>query len=262
MNEVGKVRDVAAVVLAFNRHPQTNYLRGTLDNLDNALSSKRLHSLQVVSPHRAFVLGEISGSKLSSYATYATGGHPANMNTVSALFAGADTGAKWVLFLEDDIDVIGDFFDSVGAWMDEVATEKVDIYPLGASYPNVEPSAERGVFWKYPTHKFYGTQGVVFRASSVRDIAGYIEDSTFEVEGVEQILADGTRQVVRGSGYDIMMARWHNANRTPWLLTPIPSFVQHTGEMSYLTPRNKPHTFPSWPGRSWSFLNRQVHNVS
>ena len=51
-----------------------------------------------------------------------------------------------------------------------------------------------------------------------------------------------------------MMARWHRTNKVPWLLTPVPSFVQHIGETSFLTPKNTPHRFPSWPGRDWSFL--------
>jgi hypothetical protein len=238
-------RDIAAVMIAVDRSPRENFLAGTLANLKRSdlLTSDRLMELAIVTPDRVWAKGVMDGAGLGRSSYLHGGTHPANANAAQALRRGAATGADWVLFLEDDIDVIGRFFDSVGAWLDINAADDVVIYPLGANYAQTQGTKVEG--WRYPTHKFYGTQAVAFRSSICEPLA----------DRIERWAAGDLDGETHSHGYDIAMARWHRVHHGPTMLTPVPSFVQHTGTTSVIAPTRRPHTFPSWPGREWDYLS-------
>lgn len=165
----------------------------------------------------------------------------ANLNVALALEYGAETGADFVLFLEDDIDVIDDFFGSVSRWLEDHITSVPVIYPLGANYGEVEESFQRGeTWWGYPVSKFYGTQAFLIRSRDVESCVKYIRDHCYDLH------ADGT-------GYDHLIRDWMISNGVMYMPTPAPSFVQHIGIHSAIKRRDKIHTFPSFPGREWSY---------
>lgn len=243
------MRDIAAVMVTVDRTPKPNYLAETLENL--ARSGAK--------PPRPLVIADSGTDNGWSYPdirrTWGSWVHLdqtdgeflcANLNVARALRLGAKSGAPWVLFLEDDIDVVADFFDSVGAWLDDHAREDRHLYAFGANYAQVGDLAARGIHaWDYPIEDFYGTQAIAVRAEDAPSLADYLEEHCFD------LTPEGTR-------YDHLMRGWAK-ERWPEIdhfLASCPSFVQHTGRSSVIDPREVVHVFPSWPGREWSYLRR------
>lgn len=248
-------RDIAAVMVTVDRSPGVNYLAETLENLKRGglLTSQRLAAFLVTDsgPGCGFALS-VTDSALRGHPTppYSgvTGGFEervcANCNVARALRAGYESGAPWVLFLEDDIDVCADFFDSVGAWLDDHARDLRRVYALGANYPWVEEATAAGcTAANYPIEQFYGTQAFALRSEDALSLSEYLVEHCYDRE------EDGT-------AYDLLMADWA---RQTWpeighFLASCPSFVDHIGRTSSIRPRSETHAFPSWPGRKWSYL--------
>lgn len=249
-------RDIAAVMITVDRSPAPNYLAETLANLKRGglLSSHRLA--------RFVMVDSGPGCDFASSAAHALRGHPtppysgvvgsagrvcANVNVANALRVGAGL-APWVLFLEDDIDVCADFFDSVGAWLDDHAREDRRLCAFGAAYGWVEEAmAEGRAAADYPITQFYGTQALALRSKDALSLSAYLVEHCYD-------------RTDDGTAYDLLMADW--AQRT-WpeirhFLASAPSFVEHVGRTSAIRPRPETHTFPSWPGREWSYLERRA----
>jgi len=153
-------------------------------------------------------------------------------------------GAPWVLFCEDDLDVCGEFLDSVGRWLDEFAFPEYHAFPFGAAYPQVYQEARRGQFvWRYPVGAFYGTQCVALRRDDAARLANYWR--------TEPEVCD----VWSPSAFDLMLADWHRKTypEQPHLLASAPSFVQHIGRDSIATSKKQTHQFESWPGIFWVY---------
>jgi hypothetical protein len=167
---------------------------------------------------------------------------PSCANGAAALDAAVDTGAEWVLFCEDDIDVCGDFLESVGNWLDTyMAGYYVGVF--GANYPHVAVAAARLEFvWEYPLGLFYGSQCIALRHADAALLADYWRTCP-EVKG-------GTDMAI-----DLMVADWHRIAHPdqPHLLASAPSFVQHIGRVSYATVKEVTHQFQTWPGPFWVF---------
>lgn len=258
------MRDIAAVMITVDRSPGPNYLAETLENLKRGglLTSKRLFFLAL---HDSFDTSHASQAmrRLDLVSKVGINGNDerrcANLNAADALSTGARSGCPWVLFLEDDIDVCADFFDGVGAWLDDHAREDRRIYAFGANYHWVEEAMVEGrAAADYPIGQFYGTQAIALRSEDAADLAVYLAEH--RVTQVRQVLPDGSINLASGSGYDILMTGWA-LKRWPEVrhfLTSAPSMVQHVGRTSAILPREGVHTFPSWPGREWSYLERRA----
>ena len=178
-----------------------------------------------------------------------------NLNVATALAVGADTRTPWVLFLEDDIDVCGWFLDSVGAWLDAHARDDRRVYAFGAAYQQIRDVVTRGgTSWDYPVSAFYGTQAFAVRHADARSLAEWLFDHPRYL---------GDDGVGPDACYDLAIHRW-SAARYPTLrffLASAPSFVQHTGRESVISPGQTTHWFQSWPGRDWSYVNRAAEVV-
>lgn len=242
--------DIAAVMVTVDRSPRVNYLASTLTNLHRAGLAKsidcgRLRRLELVSPDLNFAADAIDDCYTGGASI---GRHPANLNVVSALRFGVGTGAPWTLFLEDDIDVCADFFDSVGTWLDDHARDDRRVYAFGANYPEVAEAAARGeTSWDYRINKFYGTQALALRSEDAADLATYLVEHCYD-------------RTDDGTAYDLLMADW---SRLRWpeihhFLASAPSFVEHIGRESLIRPRPETHRFPSWPGREWRYEGRKA----
>lgn len=180
----------------------------------------------------------------SVYVYRAAAPRTACVNGATALDAGIATGAPWILFCEDDLDVCAEFLDSVGRWLDEYADPRYHVFPFGAAYPQVREAAQRLQFtWEYPTGAFYGTQCVALRRTDAIGLANYWR--------TEPEVCD----VYSPSAFDLMLADWHRKTfpEQPYLLASAPSFVQHLGRDSIATNLKQTHYFTSWPGRLWMF---------
>lgn len=244
-------RDINVGVLTIDRTPSANYLAETLVNLKRGgiETSLRVGHVSVFDgggyQSAEWASGVVARVGLSSRADVCgfSERKPANINVATLLSSLAAWPGRWVLMLEDDIDVCGLFFDSVGEWLDEYASEEHRIYPLGANYPQVDTVAESGEgAWRYPADKFYGTQALAIRPGDARSLSRYLVERCYD-------------RTDDGSAYDLLMADWLRVEYpdAPNLLTPAPSLVQHIGRTSSIRPRPNTHTFPSWRGREWSY---------
>jgi glycosyltransferase involved in cell wall biosynthesis len=265
------MRDIAAAIITIDRSPKEGYLGKTLDNLvrSGIEKSQRLHSLTVVDgggPESFHATARVFDSKVDrlDFVSSMVGHHDekvfANLNVARALEEAASHGTKWVLLMEDDIDVCDDFIDAVGRWLDDHVHPKYRVYALGANYGDVDDLAERGeTCWPYPLMVFYGTQAWAVRNKDALSIAAFLRQHC--EDEVEQVLASGEKRVVSGTGWDLLIARKWMPETYPdlnFFLTPCPSFIQHIGFGSSLQPDESVHVFPSFPGREWTYQSRST----
>lgn len=248
------MHDIAVVMITMDRSPRQNYLQDTLLNLRRAdvFGSERLHSMTVVDSRPGSWALSVVNSLENFYGILVDVEAPVGairtpfQNASTALGIGAVSGAPWVLFLEDDIDVCDKFLDSVGRWLDRHIQTDRHVYAFGASYDIITRLTSMGVTsWDYPIDGFYGTQAIALRAEDAASLSGWLS----------------TRQVDPKSGsYDISMHAWAQTlwPRVSNFLASVPSFVQHVGKDSALSPRTDVHTFASWPGPLWSYRPSSV----
>jgi hypothetical protein len=236
------MRDIAVVMITVDRFPATNYFRSAIQNLirGRMFTSSRLQSFTVVdsgSPHPLDHLSPLLGV-WASYDTATQKRNPTE-NVIQALELGASKRAKWVLFLEDDIDVCGDFLDSIGAWLDEHEVIDRLVYSFGVCYDEIERLAQEGKsFWNYPVDSFYGTCCFAVHRENAESLAEYL------------------KRDVSITSYDLTMAAWAKTWGQKFFLASVPSFVQHIGAESGIRPGSAPISYSSWPGATWSYLRR------
>ena len=236
------MNDIAIVMVSVDRSPKRNYLGDTLMNLERGgvFRSGRKHSFHISNSRcDSFVDDCVTALGLPIAVHKPEDQLNVNQNVVNALRIGALSGATWVLFLEDDIDVCARFLDSVGAWLDEHRIPEGLVYAFGAAYDVLRTMGKRGAtVWNYPVDGFYGTQAIALHASDAADLAKWLEEH-------EQEYSIGA--------YDIRMHDWATSRGVTHFLASVPSFVQHTGQESIIAPRAEVHTFTSWPGQEWSY---------
>lgn len=242
-------------MVTVDRLPESpNFLGDTLSNLlrSDLATCQRLHSLTVVDS-ASFWWARAIGQQLGvpEHVTF-TGPENGrrrcgNLNVAAALSHGYDTGAEWVVFLEDDIDVCARFFESVGAWLDDWADlTKRHVYSLGANYPESAVCRPTGAWWYYPIRAFYGTQGFVLHRDDALSLSIWLDREPFARNR-------------EGTAWDLIMHAWarHHWPSIEHFAATSPAFVQHIGKTSLVNPRANVHTFPSWPGRDWFYAGRE-----
>lgn len=240
--------DIAVVMITLDRSPKKNYLGETLTNLERGglWKSPRLRSFTLVdsgSPNvYPYFFSQFNFPRGIEVDT-TNNRRNARENVARALHLGADTGAPWVLFTEDDIDVCANFLDSVGKWLDENTIEHCHIYAFGAAYDQIRAAYKlKATAWGYPVEAFYGTQCFAIRNEQAQSLAVWLE----------------THRLVRGvdspGAYDLSMQEWSRANwpEFDYFRASVPNFVQHLGDESLIG--NKFFKFPAWPGREWSYI--------
>ena len=217
------MKDIAVVIVTRDRTPLKNYLPDTLAALarSGVLVSDRLHSLQTITSNT----------------------RTASENVAATLHAGADTGAPWVLFLEDDVDVCADFLGSVGRWLDQYAHRNT---VFSFSVPHSAINLETTQYWKYPIEYFCCTQALAMRREDAQSLAEYL-DAHPTYTGHDGGVSTGA--------YDLHIRDWA---RQRWPAMEFfgasnPSFVQHVGYDSVITPGRSLIVMPNWPGREWKY---------
>lgn len=237
------MKDIAIVMVTMDRSPRVNYLGETLDNLarSGVFRSPRLHSFTVAdSRSGTFAADEISDHGIEAAVLLPAEHRTANRNVARALKAGAESGAPWVLFLEDDIDVCSNFLNGVGRWLDRNSVVESQVYSFGAAYDILVPMFARGEErWQYPAKDFYGTQAFAVRFGDARELSIWINHHADDVDRI--------------GAYDILMHGWAEYREISHFCASVPSFVQHIGRESIIAPRPTTHVFQSWPGRDWEY---------
>ena len=145
-----------------------------------------------------------------------------NQNGCRALLAAAKDEAEWVIFLEDDIDVIDDFIPSIQRWLTDWERQDVMAYPLCCFYSDATREfAKRGAY-DIPISKYYGSQGILFRTPDAVDYANWLTSLGKSFE--------------RDVSFDIHLSQWHTERlpKQKTLVTPAPCFIDHIGEFSLM----------------------------
>lgn len=263
------MRDIAVVIPTVDREPAApNTLPKMLENLarSGAWQSPRLHSVHIVDsgvgtdwPDRALrglaythhpSIGpepgiiQVHGSTRRRLST---------PNVAETLGAGAECGADWVLFCEDDVDFIADFVGAVGRWLDDHAAPPVTVYrftALNAAMESKECRA-RGA-WDYPVAQSWGTQCMAMRSHLAADLSSWLLAHPL-YRHKDGRMADGA--------YDLEMHRWAAERGLTHFVASVPSFCQHIApygkDSAIWKERPWPVEFPTWPGREWTYHGRQ-----
>ena len=246
--------DITAAMVTIDRSPVDNYLSDTLHGLvqSDLLTSTRLRELIVYdSEPDNWAKGVVSLNSDLRKVGVLTPCHTfvSNENVAEALRRSGQRSNQWVLFLEDDIAVCAEFFSSVGAWLDEYATDECKVFSFGASYQQIEQCIADGQgAWRYPVGAFYGTQCFAMRGADAVDLSAYLINHCYDRES-------------NGTEYDLLMQDWAIECGEDNFLASCPSFVQHVGGQSVIRPRDNVHTFASWPGTAWSYTQQEVRHA-
>ncbi len=252
-----------------------NYLRTTLENLKRAgvFDSEHLNSFIITSGGEASKkfyedqVGSVLKGILHEYVG-APAGCTRQQNAARAIRYGAmnQTG-EWVIKLEDDLDVVDGFMDTVAAWLTDHGKAAVPMFSLAASWENVSDSLYRepgetvsgpgesfprvrammargDAIAAYPVLGFWGAQALVWRRQMASNLADWLGNDPYLWDGKEQH---------RERGHDLLLQVWGQQLGAKAFGVAIPSFVQHIGRQSNL--KNKFFEFP-FPGRSWSYQQR------
>lgn len=263
-----------------------NYLAVTLGNLKRAgvFQSEHLNSFIIVSG------GEMEGFYQEEiYPILGRDGIPhqfvhcppegctRQQNAARAIRYGAmNQGGEWVLKLEDDLDVLDDFFGNVSRWLDDYGRATVPMFALAATYETLSRSryatagesvvgpgtsfpyvrAQLGTGRRALTHPcrgFWGAQALLWRRPIAEHLGAWL--------GPDPFLWDG-REEHRERGHDLLLQVWgqkwcQETGVRPVFGVAIPSFVQHIGRSSNLDQPEINHVqkffeFP-FPGRSWCY---------
>lgn len=236
-------RSIAIVMITVDRSPGENYLDQTVRNLTRGglFSSLLIDSFQLF----------YSNGNTQHFTEYipmkravlhlAECDWQACENAGRALKIGAESGAPWILFCEDDIDVCSNFLESVATWLGTYALDQYRIYSFASPYPHLRQLAETGDrSWVCPNRGFYGTQCFAIRSIDAEPLGDYL-------------LANPSQR--NPNQYDLMITDWLDIHYSPHaILCSVPSFVEHIGIESICNPRPTVHRSPSWPGKEWSYV--------
>jgi hypothetical protein len=245
---------LSIAIRTVDRSPRPNYLGETIAALSRAgvFSTdvvKRISLCDSGSPDaQAFIERHVTALQLSLpvLRVYLTKFRlTANENAARALKYASDADADWVLFLEDDIDVIGRFAESVSRWLSKYASENARIYTFGSTHPKVTErwlKNKRGAV-DISSREFFGTTAYAIRTADAKQLADW-QDRHPTYNGKPQ-------------SHDLLIPAWL-AERYPrsqrWVRASVPSFVQHIGDVSGLSPgRTKIYRYVTWPGEFWIY---------
>lgn len=227
-----------------------NYLRETLTNFQRAgvFDSPELRQFYLVdsgSVDKNFLQDQAGEFYPITY-DYPSSPRTPNENAGRALELGAASGAPWVLFCEDDLDVVSDFLDGIVAWLNRNAREDRRLYTFGSAA--VSPDAE-GEIQDVTVEAFFGTTCYAMRSEDARSMSEYITQNPFY---------NGGRFYGKGGvpvAHDLHYHQWSRALYPDinFFAASCPSFVQHVGVESAISNRSHEITYKSWPGRDWRY---------
>lgn len=243
---------ISLVMPTLDRSPRKNFLGVTLENLIRAgvFDSYRLASFHLVdsgSPDTAIYLQSQAVNPDAVEVHLATTRRVARENVAKCLQVGGESQADVVLYCEDDIDVCGNFLESVGRWLEDHLRPEIPLYAFGAAYVQIQHLFEKkkATSWVYDVGAFYGTQCFAVVPTVALEIAYWLRTHKL-VCGVDS-----------PGAYDLSIAEWAQSKGVTHFLASVPNFVQHLGDQSALD--NKFFAFPAWPGRSWTYASGVVH---
>jgi hypothetical protein len=156
-----------------------------------------------------------------------------------------DDGAPWVMFLEDDIEIIDDFLSSTARWLHDYARPDVHFYPLGSGVRRGLRKARQdglGAF-QWPLKDYYGTCGFVMRTEDCR---AFLDAASQKPDWM-----------VEWNCLDVNLCEWHTRVEPgqEWILTPSTCLIDHRGAVSSLSsdPVHWTGTFDGFGGTHYRY---------
>jgi hypothetical protein len=250
---VGNAVRLAAAIITVDRG-ETNFLGATLRNLERSgwFSEPEVPPLWVVdsgSP-AGYVEREAGGLAAQLHTDLPAERRSLNANASRALQLVTAEDVDFVLMMQDDIDVCADFAGSVRRWLADHHDDRWLLYSFGTTWPPIQEAALAGrASAPYPINQFFGTQCYALSMQRSRQLEEWFERSW------PKLSSDAKGRNVYD---DILLHRWaaETDHAATHFLASAPSLVQHVGDVSSI--QNKPFTFPSWPGRQWSYEGRRA----
>lgn len=163
-----------------------------------------------------------------------------NGNALECLRIGIASGAPWILFIEDDVDVCKDILGSIDRWLARHARRDRHLYTFATPYKMVCQAYEQGhTQWDFPVKGFYGNQALAFTRRDAISAHDYI---------TKRLKTWDT-----GQGFDLLLKEWaFNTFKSEFFLSSVPSFVQHMGQESSLH-FGRFHQVSGFAGHDWSY---------
>lgn len=254
-----------------------NYLGETLKNLARTdfWSSPALHSVRIVSGGELddFIEHEVEPNLPTGAVVEYIAPPPVcsrQQNGARAIRFGAEAaGADWVLKLEDDLDFIDSFMESVVAWLGDYGHADVPMFSLaatfeqvshskyaepdetvvgpGASFPRARAMMSRGdAIAAHQVAGYWGAQALLWKRPIAQELADWLGEDPYLWDGKERH---------RDRGHDLLLQVWGRGLGAKAFAVAVPSFVQHIGVQSNI--QNPFFQFP-FPGRRWSYLRRTL----
>lgn len=238
------VERVSIALKTKDRSPNRNFALATLENLHRAgaFSSPHFAGLSVVVSSRS--VGYLAGAVVEP-ALFDVADRTLHQNAQRSIQRASEVDAEWAMVLEDDLDFVDCFLESVVAWLRD--QDVCPMYALGANYSQIETAVERGrSSWEYPVGAFYGAQALVWRREDAAQLADWL--------GPDPFYPGRHGQEVRDHGHDLLLQRWGRERGREYFIASAPSMVQHVGAASGIG--NRFFQFQSFPGPGWRYRPR------
>lgn len=230
---------IAITMRTANRTPKQNYVGGTVRRLlAQGVDPASVH-VCATSPDVEWLSRELHGAPVTLHLPRRV--LSANENGLAQVRAVQDSGADWVLLLEDDLSFCTDFLPSVQHWIARYQQPDRHVYRffgVRLSPPN------SGHAYDVSLVSMCATQAVLLRMTDARDFADWADVN---------LNAWGAKRGNKKMAFDKLISAWA---LTRWPKTPgvmsRPLFVKHIGDASSL------HSYgvrndKDFAGESWTY---------
>lgn len=165
-----------------------------------------------------------------------------NPNTIHVLEQALLDEADWILFLEDDIEIVDDFLSSTDRWLTDFSHPNIHFYPLGCGVRSAlhRARAQELRSWDWPVRNFYGATAVALRpafAAAFCDAHRQQSDWLMPIYGLDENLKRAHQRLYPEQAF---------------IRTPVPCLIDHRGAVTSQTMANAHWTgqYQGWEGVS------------
>lgn len=172
-----------------------------------------------------------------------------NENAAEAIHEALRSEPEWILFLEDDVEVIDDIYGSLWRWTERHYTDEVLFYPLGCFYPDLVREAEPAGALRLDLSLYYGSQAILMRSEEAWDFIDWLP-------GAPPIVAESGWIYPHERCLDLHLAAWQRArDGAPYTIVPAPCFIDHLGERSLIDREERGETgrILAYAGRGYRY---------
>ncbi len=241
---------VALTMRTANRTPKRNYLKGTLQHLANqGFDLTDLH-LCVTKPGSEWLAGQFKGLQKTPTLHIPKTILNANQNGLAQARHGIETGAAWVVMLEDDLDFCADFVNSLRRWLKDADRPTRHVFRcFGFTTP---PQGFKGSFYDWPLPMLRGSQAICLRRDDAID---FLEWGTKHINSWCRTTSWRNPTANPGIAFDKFVAAWATAKwpRVPCVMSH-PYFVNHIGNESSIHSRGVRNDAP-FAGTAWRYVS-------